>query len=127
MEIRDLLPVILYDNRCFLCTKFAEIIKIISGDKFLFIGHYTALGKEIREKYLDSNALEMFWVVKNNTAFGGRSALLPLIIQIFSFSKRAKNHNQICYELCDNYCSGVGSFFVRSASLFLHSKKITIQ
>jgi len=126
MEIKELLPVILFDNKCLLCTKFAKIIKIISGNRILVIGHYTTLGKEIREKCLDASALEMFWIIKDNIAFGGRSALLPLIIQIFSFTKKSKNNYHIDHELCDN-CIGMRSFFIRSASLFSHSKKIIIQ
>ena len=43
------------------------------------VGHYSNFGKKIREEILDDSALEMFWFIDENTASGGRAALLPLI------------------------------------------------
>lgn len=127
MNLEELCPVILYDDKCYLCSKFAIIVNFFSRNSITFIGHSTKLGEQIRENYLDYNALEMFWLINNKTAFGGRAALIPLIIHILSHTKNKKIQQSIDSEMCGDKCNGLNSVFLRSASLLLNSKKIKIQ
>ncbi|QDI89682.1 hypothetical protein Nisw_03430 [Candidatus Nitrosopumilus sp. SW] len=89
------------------------------------VGHYTKEGESIREKILDESALEMFWVIDEKKAYGGRSALLPLIKTIFS-NKSKKFPTMGIDEQCSQDCKSVKAVFVRSTSLISNSKIIKI-
>ncbi|CDI06217.1 conserved hypothetical protein [Candidatus Nitrosotenuis uzonensis] len=126
MDLQSLTPIVLYDNRCYLCTKFASIVSLLAGGRFSLIGHYTNIGEKIREQILDSSALEMFWFIDGKTAYGGRAALAALVRSLFS-AKARKPVNSVDFAACDTGCKTVKAVFVRSASLLTHSRKITIQ
>jgi len=118
-------PLVIYDNQCYLCIKFAKILNFLARGKILLVGHYTKLGEEIRSQVLDSSALEMFWFVDGNTAYGGRAALVPLISAVIQ-SKGRGNDTYQDSDVCSTECKNVKAAFVRSASLLTHSKKLTI-
>ena len=118
-------PFVIYDNQCYLCTKFAKAVNFLARGKLLLVGHYTELGEKLRGQILDSSALEMFWFVDGKTAFGGRAALVPLISAIIQ-SKGSGNKEFENNEACDMECKNVKAVFVRSASLLTNSKKLVI-
>jgi predicted DCC family thiol-disulfide oxidoreductase YuxK len=124
IDLQKAVPLVIYDNKCYLCTKFAKIVDFLAGGRLSLVGHYTDLGEKLRNQILDSSALEMFWFVDGKTAFGGRAALIPLILGIIRHS--GKVHHMVDKEQCDTECKTVKSVFLRSASLFSHSKKIRI-
>ncbi len=124
IDLQKAVPLIIYDNKCYLCTKFAKIVDFAAGGRLLLVGHYTDLGEKIRGQILDSSALEMFWFVDGRTAFGGRAALIPLISAIIRHS--GKVHHTVDKESCDTECKTAKAVFLRSASLLSHSKKIRI-
>lgn len=119
-------PILVYDNRCYLCTKFAKIANKLAGGRLSLVGHYTETGERIRSEILDSSALEMFWFIDEKTAYGGRAALFPLILSIFR-PRHTVVKSQEHDERCDTGCRTAKAVFVRSASLFTHSKKISIK
>lgn len=125
IDLQEAVPLAIYDNRCYLCTKFAKIVDFVAGKRLLLVGHYTDLGEEIRNQILDSSALEMFWFVDGKTAFGGRAAIIPLISAIISRRGKAARRT-IDEESCDAECKTVKAVFLRSASIISHSKKIKI-
>ena len=118
-------PLVIYDNECYLCVQFAKFVNFLAKGRLRFVGHYTDFGKRIRESVLDSNALEMFWFIDNNTAYGGRAALGPLLTAIFNVSKK-KIQNRIVEDSCELGCKSPSAVFFRSASLLTSSKKIKI-
>ena len=118
-------PLVIYDNECYLCIQFAKFVNFLAKGRLHFVGHYTDFGKKIRENTLDSNALEMFWFIDNNTAYGGRAALVPLLTAIFNVSKK-KIQNKIIENSCELGCKSPSAVFFRSASLLTNSKKIKI-
>ena len=125
MNIKENVPIMLYDDKCYLCTKFARIINFLASDKVMIIGHYSQMGEEIRNKILDDSALEMFWLIDKTTAYGGRAGILPLIKSMVSSKK--KRDNQFEFESsCIQECKNVKSVFIRSASLLSSSKKIEL-
>ncbi|MGQ0605352.1 MAG: hypothetical protein ACT4OD_00145 [Candidatus Nitrosotenuis sp.] len=125
MDLDKIVPLVIYDNQCYLCTKFAKAVNFLARGKILLVGHYTELGEKLRKQILDSSALEMFWFVDGKTAFGGRAALIPLVSAIMQ-SKGAGNKGFEYIETCDMQCKSAKSVFIRSASLFSNSKKIAI-
>ena len=125
MDLKEITPLVIYDNECYLCVQFAKFVNFLAKGRLRFVGHYTDFGKKIRENILDSNALEMFWFIDNNTAYGGRAALGPLLTAIFNVSKK-KIQNKIVEDSCELGCKSPSAVFFRSASLLTNSKKIKI-
>ena len=78
MEFRDELPLMIYDDKCYVCIKFAKLMNFIAKGKLRMIGHYTEFGKTIREEILEEDALEMFWFIDKETAYGGRAAIFNM-------------------------------------------------
>ncbi len=125
MNVKDIVPLVIYDNQCYLCTKFAKCVNFLSRGKLLLVGHYSSLGEKLRNEILDSSALEMFWFVDEKTAYGGRAALGPLFNAILS-SKGSKENAVSVEEACDTECKTAKAVFIRSASLLSNSKKIKL-
>ncbi len=122
MDFQSLVPLVIFDDQCYLCIKFAKVVNFLAGGRLRLVGHYTELGKELRESILDSSALQMFWFVDHTMAYGGRSALFPLIKAIFSANG---NSGEISIqESCDIGCKNTKAVFLRSYSLISNSKKI---
>jgi len=124
MELDDFMPLVLYDNRCHLCVKFAKFVNFLARGRLRIVGHYTDLGKKLREDILDTSALEMFWYVDRKIAYGGRAGLVPLMSAII----RANGSNKVLnlQESCDVDCK-TKAVFLRSTSLLTNSKKIKIK
>ena len=125
MDLKEITPLVIYDNECYLCVQFAKFVNFLAKGRLHFVGHYTDFGKKIRDNTLDSNALEMFWFIDSNTAYGGRAALGPLFSAIFNVSKK-KIQNKIVENSCELGCKSPSAVFFRSASLLTNSKKIKI-
>ena len=126
MNLEEKLPLMIYDDKCYVCIQFAKIINFLTKGRLRMIGHYTEFGKSIRDDYLDDSGLEMFWFIEKNTAFGGRAALGPLISAIFNLNGIHKNKIPI-QNTCDIGCKDSLAVFFRSASLITHSKKISLK
>jgi len=126
VNIKENIPIVVYDDQCYLCTKFAKIVNFLSRGNLTIIGHYSNQGEEIRNQILDDSALEMFWLIDEKTAFGGRAAIIPLISSIIT-SKKKKSNNMKLESNCKQECKTVKSVFIRSASLLSNSKKIELK
>ena len=125
MELQEIVPLVIYDNQCYLCVKFAKIVNFFARGKLRIVGHYSQLGKKLRETILDSSALEMFWFIDGKTAYGGRAGLFPLLVAIIHANGSTGNLN--IQESCDLDCKTTKAVFLRSASLLSNSKKIKIK
>ena len=102
-----------------------KIINFFARDKIPIVGHYSDFGIKIRNKILDESALDMFWFINKNMAYGGRAAIIPLVNTILF--RRTKNITKIkVKEECQQNCKTVKAFFTRTSSLFRNSKTIKI-
>lgn len=126
MNIREVMPVVVYDDQCYLCTKFVKVVNFLARGNLTIIGHYSNLGEKIRNEILDDSALEMFWLINKKTAYGGRAALFPTLKAIIS-SKKKKFNNITLENNCQQECKTAKSVFLRSASLLSNSKKIELK
>jgi len=123
MEFDESLPLMIYDNKCYVCIKFAKLMNFLAKGRLRMIGHYTDFGKKIRDEILEYDALEMFWYIDKKMAYGGRAAIIPLLSTILQV--RGQKFNQVTIqESCDIGCKDSLAVFFRSASLITHSKKI---
>ncbi len=125
MEIKENVPIVVFDNQCYLCMKFAKFVDFFARGKLTMVGHYSDFGTKIRNEILDESALDMFWFIDKKRAYGGRAALFPLVKSIFS--KKTKKSSTIGVdENCKQDCKTVKAVFLRSSSLFTNSKKIDL-
>jgi predicted DCC family thiol-disulfide oxidoreductase YuxK len=125
MEIKKEIPIVLFDDQCYVCIKFATIVNFLAKGKITMVGHYSNFGIKIRGEILDESALEMFWFIDEKRASGGRAALFPLVKSIFSTKSRKTKFAQID-NICSNECKSVKVVFVRSFTLITNSKKIDL-
>jgi hypothetical protein len=125
MELEEIVPLVIYDNQCYLCIKFAKFVNYLARGRLRIIGHYSELGKKLRENILDSSSLEMFWFIDGKTAYGGRAGLFPLLSAIIH--SNGKSDNMSIQEFGDLECKTTKAVFLRSASLLFNSKKIKIK
>jgi len=125
MEIKENTPIVVYDNQCYLCVKFAKFVDFFSRGKITMVGHYSDFGTKIRNEILDESALDMFWFIDKKRAYGGRAALFPLVKSIFS-KKTKKSSTTRVDENCQQDCKTVKAVFLRSSSLLTNSKKIDL-
>ena len=126
MNLQPFVPLVIYDNACYLCVKFAKGVEFFSRRKIRLVGHYTDFGEKIRKEVLDSRATEMFWFIDGKTAYGGRAALFPMLCAIIK-SKGNSIEQDVSEESCDTLCKTPKAAFVRSASLITNSRKIKIK
>ena len=95
-------PTLIYDDKCSSCTIFAEYAFKYSGGQINCIGHYSANGAKLRKLLFPANynETEMFWLIKDNIAYGGRSGLLPLLILIIKGMVKPKKSDNKDFPKC---------------------------
>ena len=125
MIFDEYLPLIVFDDQCYLCGQFIKIVNFFARDKITIIGHYSDFGIKIRDEILDESALDMFWFIEKEVAYGGRAALLPLIKAIISNKSKKLPITKINND-CKQECKTIKAVFLRSFSLFSNSKKINL-
>ncbi len=126
MNLKDAVPILIYDDKCYVCTKFAKFVNFLVCGKITLVGHYTNLGEKLRNEILDSTALSMFWFVDGKIAYGGRAALFPLFSAILT--RKGNKTKEISEKNnCSIECKNPKAVFLRSASLISNYKKIRIK
>ena len=123
MELKKIVPLVIYDNECYLCVQFAKFVNFLTKGRLRLVGHYTDFGKEIRDNILDTSALEMFWFIDEKTAYGGRAALGALFSAILRVNKK-NTQKKVIEDSCTLGCKSPKAVFFRSTSLLTHSKRI---
>jgi len=107
-------------------VKFAKMIEFLTRGNLTMIGHYSEFGLKLRQTMLGESALEMFWLIDEKIAYGGRAAFLPLLRAIITTNGRNSNKIKMD-ENCEQECKTVKAVIIRSVSLFSNSKKIELQ
>ncbi len=127
MDIQELLPILIYDDKCYHCSKFASIVKFFAKGNILFVGHYTDLGREIKSRIFpnDYDSTRMFWFVTNRMAYGGRAGVIPLLMHILTRRSRKLPLKEIPLTY-GNDCKNTKAFFARTKTLLSSSQKIPL-
>ena len=125
MKFDKYLPIVVFDDQCYLCGQFIKIINFLVRGRITIIGHYSDVGIKIRTEILDESALDMFWFIEKETAYGGRAALFPLIKAIISNKSKKLPITKINND-CQQECKTIKAVFLRSFSLISNSKKINL-
>ena len=126
LSLNDTFPIGLYDNNCYVCSKFAQIVSFLSRRSIIMVGHYTDEGQKVIERLDHPNAFEMFWFINGKRAYGGRAALLPMIKRMFKPSNSCKPVLFAKTNPCSTQCKTVKSVFLRSMSIMKNSETIDL-
>jgi hypothetical protein len=99
------------------------------------MGHYSKEGQKFKKMIFppNYNETEMFWIVSNGHAYGGRSALLPLLVLIIKGIFKAVIKNKIPYsqsipgQCSDNFTCNDNKFKLkRLINLLRRGKKLKV-
>lgn len=97
----NLRPLLIYDDKCSVCTNFAKTVSKLSKGWIQIAGHYYSkesieLKKMIFPPHYDST--KMFWLINNKGAFGARCGIVQVMKEIivanFKFRKNECNFNE---------------------------------
>ena len=123
-------PVLIYDNKCSPCWKYAKIVNKLSKGRIRLLGHYEVIDDLAKIKDLvfptGYDPTSMSWFINENGAYGGRAWILPLTKEIiggFLFGSGVNRTGfEVKFEEKNNIfaCSNSVGWF-RRASLFLRS------
>jgi predicted DCC family thiol-disulfide oxidoreductase YuxK len=128
VEIKDLLPLMIYDDSCYYCSKFANIVKTLARKRILIIGQYSKIGMEIKSEIFPKNyeATRMFWFINDKIAYGGRAGILPLLLFILK-GKRLRPILRDVPLTDGTNCKTPETFFSRIITLLSNSERIILK
>ena len=128
-------PLIIYDDKCYSCAKFAKISSTLSRGWVRTAGHYHSQEAKEAKRVIfppEYDATKMFWLVNKNGAHGARSGLLPLareiIVGMFRGGKGGDNYPAACeYDGTSASCYMPTNVLQRIAKLLSHGAKFPFQ
>ena len=86
-------PLLIYDDRCSSCSKFALWARRLSGGWIRLAGHYySSEASKVKKSIFPDNydPTQMFWLINENGAFGARSGLIEVFKEIIRGLVRTK-------------------------------------
>jgi hypothetical protein len=78
-------PLLIYDDKCYSCTRFAQLANILSRRWIRIAGHYhSEEAKEAKSVVFPStyDSSKMFWLINSHGAYGARSGLPQVLKEI---------------------------------------------
>ena len=77
-------PILLFDNDCGVCSRFARLVGKGSRNWVEVVGLNTSRGIRIKSEFFEAKDKpdDMFWLLIGDVGFGGRSGLLPLAREV---------------------------------------------
>lgn len=78
-------PLLIYDDICSSCGKFAKMVNIISRGWIRIAGHhYSKEASEAKQVIFPKgyDATKMFWLINSKGAFGARAGLIPVVKEV---------------------------------------------
>lgn len=78
-------PLLIYDDKCYSCTRFAQLVNRLSRGWIRTAGHfYSQEAAEAKDTIFPEgfDPTKMFWLVNRHGAFGARSGLVRVVKEI---------------------------------------------
>jgi hypothetical protein len=77
-------PILIYDDKCSSCTRFANYVRELSRGLIYCIGHNSVQGRDLKNKIFqpDYDSTMMFWLIDTKGAHGGHFGLIPVVVHI---------------------------------------------
>jgi hypothetical protein len=129
-------PLLIYDDKCYSCAKFAKTASTLSRGWIRVAGHYYSQeAKEAKEMIFPPgyDATKMFWLVNRDGAHGARSGLLPvareIVIGMFRGGKASDvTTTATCeYDGTSMSCYTPTNVFKRLATMLSHGAKFKFE
>jgi hypothetical protein len=136
----DSRPLLIYDDKCSSCTKFARAASMLSRQWIRIAGHYYSkeamdIKKMIFPSYYDPT--KMFWLINKKAAYGARAGLFQVVKEIFvgnyksilgkSYTKTSLSHeNVVCSYLDGGSCTSTKASVLRMIQMIKSSKVFRI-
>lgn len=120
-------PLLIYDDRCYSCTKFAMAASALSRGWIRTAGHYySEEAKKAKQAVFPEgyDSSRMFWLVNREGAFGARSGLPRVAKEIaagwFRPDKNADASAPACEYNAEMSCYTPTNVFRRLATMLSH-------
>jgi len=127
-------PLLIYDDKCYSCAKFARVASTLSRGWIRVAGHYySEEAKEAKKMIFPSgyDATKMFWLINKNGAYGARSGLLPaareIIIGMFRGGKASDIIAACEYNGTSMSCYTPTNVFKRLAAMLSHGARFPFE
>lgn len=119
-------PLLIYDDKCYSCAKFAKVASALSRGWIRVAGHYYSQeAKEAKEIVFPPgyDATKMFWLINRSGAHGARSGLpqaaREIIVGMFR-SGKASDVAAACEYNASKSCYTPTNVFRRLAGMLSH-------
>ena len=122
-------PILVYDNKCISCTKYAKLAVKLMDNRVKTIGLYTPESFELRAKYpvlREVDWFEMSWFLIDGKAYGGRSGLIRMIKYILFERIGCKQTNEFQMEECKIDCMTIKGVWFRSMSILTREMRVEL-
>ena len=127
-------PLLIYDDRCFFCSIFASTARRLSKGWIDIVGHYSKEGIDLKNKVFSSqfDPNTMFWLLNGEDAFGSRTGLIPLTLEIlrgFFANNHDADSKQISNTMCMNTelsCTDPFDLFTRMVGLMRNGRRLRL-
>lgn len=127
-------PLLIYDDKCYSCAKFAKAAGALSRGWIKTAGHYYSQeAKEAKEMIFPPgyDATKMFWLINMYGAHGARSGLPPLakeiIVGMFRGGKASVIAAACEYDGTSMSCYTPTNIFKRLATLLSHGARFPFE
>jgi len=128
-------PLLIFDNRCISCIKFAKLANKFSNGWISTIGHFDSNEiTNIRKMIFPVNydPTKMFWLINKKGIFGGRKALIPLLNEIITGMLNNRSYNIdnfkiICDSISQRSCDNSINIVKRTFNLFRHGESFSFK
>jgi hypothetical protein len=127
-------PLLIYDDKCYSCAKFAKAASTLSRGWIRIAGHYHSQeAKKAKELIfpLGYDATKMFWLVNRSGAYGARSGLLPVASEIIAGMFRGGDASDIVaaceYDGTLMSCYTPTNVFKRLVTLLSHGARFPFE
>ncbi|MEO9294850.1 MAG: hypothetical protein ABI347_04540 [Nitrososphaera sp.] len=99
-------PLLIYDDKCYSCAKFARVASALSRGWIRTAGHYYSKEAQDAKKAVafpaGYDATRMFWLINRDGAFGARSGLPHVVKEIVAGWRRGgKNPDSFTAPACE--------------------------
>lgn len=88
--------ILLYDNKCYYCSRFATLAAKLTANRLTLVGLYSKEGDKLKASFPKGiNMYEMFWLIDGLYAYGGLYGLFKLLMVIITNLLSINNNNHI--------------------------------
>jgi hypothetical protein len=127
-------PLLIYDDKCYSCAKFAKAASTVSRGWIRIAGHYRSHeAKKAKEMIFPPgyDSTRMFWLVNRSGAHGARSGLLPVAREVIAGMFRGGDASHILaaceYDGTSMSCYTPTNMFKRLATMISHGARFQFE